>query len=251
MTLYAEPRAVPNVENCFFYHRMEVPGAGLVGGHWDLRTTIGDYLASHPFQGKRVLDVGAASGFPTFEMEKRGAEVVSFDMAPDGRWDVVPVAGWDVESALQSKRQQWTSLTNAYWFAHAALASRARAFYGDIYNLPDQLGTFDVVFLGSVLLHLRDPFAALQSAARRTHDTLIVTDMSIGPSGPQMEFVPTRQGPGDTWWRLSESCVTQMLDVLGFDVSDVKHSRHLSTHESEPRMFDFYSIVGKRSTSTS
>jgi SAM-dependent methyltransferase len=246
MNPYADPRVVTDVESCFFYHRMEIPGVGVVGGHWDLRDTIDDYLAGHGFEGQRVLDVGSASGFVSFEMERRGADVVSFDMAPDGRWDVVPLAGLDVEAAFAKKRREWISLTNAYWLAHAALKSKARVFYGDIYDLPEGLGTFDVVFLGSVLLHLRDPFAALQSAARRAADTMIVTDMAYEASGPQVEFMPTRQGPADTWWRLSEQCVARMLDVLGFDVSHVKHSRHVSPHEAEPRTFDFFSIVARR-----
>jgi predicted nicotinamide N-methyase len=38
---------------------------------------VDPYLGNFDFVGKRVLDVGAASGFLTFEMEKRGAEVVA------------------------------------------------------------------------------------------------------------------------------------------------------------------------------
>jgi hypothetical protein len=102
MKPYADPRAVRDIENCFFYHRMELPGVGVVGGQWDLRETIEDYLAAFPFAGKRVLDVGAASGFPGFEMERRGAEVVSFDMSPDGRWDIVPLVGLDLDAVVST-----------------------------------------------------------------------------------------------------------------------------------------------------
>jgi SAM-dependent methyltransferase len=246
MSLYAEPREVTDPRECFFYHRMEVPGLGLVGGHWDLRKTVDAYLAGHSFKGKRVLDVGSASGFLTFEMERRGAEVVSFDMAPDGQWDVVPLGGLDLEAAYEHKRNDWRALTNAYWLAHAAVKSKAKVFYGDIYNLPPALGTFDIVFLGSVLLHLRDPFAALYSACRRAADTVIVTDMTFQTAGPQMEFVPTRTGPADTWWRLSEECVATMLDVIGFDIVERQHSQHVSTHEDAARTFDFYTLVTKR-----
>lgn len=245
MTPYADPRPVHDIKSCYFYHRMDLPGIGVVGGDWDLRSTIEDYLAGFQFAGKRVLDVGAASGFPSFEMERRGAEVVSFDMAPDGRWDIVPLAGLDVDAAVQYKRESWVSLTNAYWFAHAALHSEAKAAYGNIYDISEELGTFDVAFLGAVLLHLKDPFEALRSAARRTRDILIVTDMAYHTSGPQMEFVPTRVGPPDTWWRLSEECVAQMLDVLGFDVVYSKRSWHTSVYEAKARSFEFFSMVGR------
>ncbi len=69
---------------------MDIPGAGEVKGHWDLRDCIKPYLGDYDFKGKRVLDVGAASGFLTFSMEKQGADVVSFDMASGAQWDVVP-----------------------------------------------------------------------------------------------------------------------------------------------------------------
>lgn len=246
MTPYAAPRLVGDIGSCYFYHRMELPGVGLVGGQWDLRRTIEAYLAGFQFAGKRVLDVGAASGFPSFEMERRGAEVVSFDMSPDGRWDIVPIAGMDLDAAVMHKRSSWEALTNAYWFAHAALRSRAKVFYGDIYTLPETLGTFDVAFLGSVLLHLQNPFESLRSAARRTRDALIVTEPAYPAAGAQMEFMPTRVGPVDTWWRLSEGCVSQMMNVLGFDIASVTHSRHTLADEQNPRTFEFFSVVGRR-----
>jgi hypothetical protein len=165
MTPYADPRPVGDIESCYFYHRMELPGVGVVAGQWDLRQTVEDYLAGFPFAGKRVLDVGAASGFPSFEMERRGADVVSFDMSPDGRWDIVPLAGADLGAAVHHKRKSWKALTNANWLAHAALRSSAKVRYGDIYRLPEALGDFNVAFLGSVLLHLQNPFEALLCGA--------------------------------------------------------------------------------------
>ena len=77
-----------NVDECSFYHHMDLPGPKEVGRGWDLRKTVDDYLGNFDFRGKRALDVGTASGFLTFEIEKRGAEVVSFDMASSatGSW---------------------------------------------------------------------------------------------------------------------------------------------------------------------
>ena len=42
-----------------------------------------------------LLDVGTATGFLTFHMERHGAEVISYDLSPAYRWDLVPVAGID------------------------------------------------------------------------------------------------------------------------------------------------------------
>jgi len=88
--LYAEPLDSSSPSECFFYHSMTLPDFGEIQGHWDLRDVAHAYLGNVEFAGKRVLDVGAASGFLTFEMEKRGAEVVSFDLDDGANWDVVP-----------------------------------------------------------------------------------------------------------------------------------------------------------------
>ena len=90
--LFAAPRDVSALDGCAFYHLMDLPGVGTVGDHWDLRPTIDAYLGPVSFAGKRVLDVGSASGFLTFEMERRGADVVSFDIVDGADWDCVPFA---------------------------------------------------------------------------------------------------------------------------------------------------------------
>jgi 2-polyprenyl-3-methyl-5-hydroxy-6-metoxy-1,4-benzoquinol methylase len=84
---------VESAADCDFYHVMELPGVGRVGDQWDLRGTVDAYLGDFDFQGKRALDVGAASGFLTFEMEKRGASVVSFDLG-GGRTGTSPRSRW-------------------------------------------------------------------------------------------------------------------------------------------------------------
>lgn len=81
--LYARPRRVASVEECHFYHAMEIPGVGLVGEDWDLRGGEDDYLGHVELEYRRVLVIGPASGFLTFFMESRGADVVAVELAPD------------------------------------------------------------------------------------------------------------------------------------------------------------------------
>src|SRR5947208_14433682 len=89
-TLYGRPRIVTSLDDCHFYHTMELPGWGLVLGDWDLRAGVDPLLGYQEFAGQRVLEVGPASGFMTFEMERRGAEVVSVELPDDPGWDFVP-----------------------------------------------------------------------------------------------------------------------------------------------------------------
>src|SRR4051794_1180563 len=91
MSLYAAPREVSDLGQCHFYHAMVLPGVGFVRGNWDLRESFGKYTGEVAFAGKRVLDVGTASGFLSFEAERRGAaEVVSFDSSSPELHDGVP-----------------------------------------------------------------------------------------------------------------------------------------------------------------
>lgn len=119
---YAKPIMVESIEDCDFYHSMHVPGIGEVSGDWDLRAVVDDYLGGVDFSGKRVLDVGTASGFLSFEMEKRGAEVVSFDLDDAARFEFVPhfKQQHDLGRIVNNRRRTLQRRKNSYWLAHCA-----------------------------------------------------------------------------------------------------------------------------------
>ena len=246
---YAEPRRVDSPAACCFYHVMDLPQVGRVGGQWDLRDTVDAYLGGFDFRGKRALDVGAASGFPTFEMEKRGAGVVSFDIGEDVDWDIAPfVSDFDLAQARQVKRESRERMVNGYWLAHRLLKSSARAFYGDIYALPEALGSFDVVVMGSVLLHLRDPVQALYSASRLSREAIVIADHYFESPRPVMEFIPDLKIQlVDTWWRISESCMSAMLQMVGFEPPIITRCDHLMVQGDAPRPFRLSTYVARRS----
>ena len=140
-SVYAEPRTVTDLEECYFYHSMEIPGYGLVEGPWDLRGGVDDYLGGVDLRDKRVLEIGTASGFLCFTMEGRGAEVVASDLSDDHSWDVirntpgvtgfvgtagkpVPLSRSDVETALTVPEED-----DVVGQAAAAKRQRARLEY--------------------------------------------------------------------------------------------------------------------------
>ncbi len=88
-SLFAVPWTV-QAADCHWYHTTDIPGHGSVEGHWDLREQTDAYLGGVAFSGKRVLEVGPASGYLTVEMEKRGAQVVALEVLDDPGWDFVP-----------------------------------------------------------------------------------------------------------------------------------------------------------------
>ena len=104
---------------------------------------------------------------------------------------------FDPECLVNELETHITRIKNAYWYVHRILKSKAKVYYGDIYNIPDQLGQFDVVMFGMVLLHLRVPFLELQSASRLSRECVIITPQAINTSEPIMFFMPDRKTRSD------------------------------------------------------
>jgi SAM-dependent methyltransferase len=174
--VWAAPRHVESLDACEFYHTMDVPSHGLVRGQWDLRGDVDSYLGRQDLRGKRVLELGPASGFLTFEMEKRGADVVGLDLADGRDWDVVPYGSEDLGLQVKAFAASLERIRNGFWLAHAAHASQARMVYGNVYAIPPQIGPVDIALFGSILLHLRDPFGALAGAAPLVREKIIITE---------------------------------------------------------------------------
>ena len=228
--IFARPQTVTDPATCDWYHAMDLPELGTVGGAWDLRATIDDYLGRHDFRGKRCLDIGTSSGYLTFEMERRGAsEVVSVDLDPGTHeWEVVPFAGRNNDGVIERMAEHMRARQRAWWMAHRLLGSRARVYYGNAYRLPEALGRFDVVLIGMMLPHVRDPFRVLEQAAARSSDTIIVTQQAPAEKLAYAFFMPDPVSgqPDNAWWSMSEACTERMLGVLGFDVVSRVRAEH-------------------------
>lgn len=249
---YAEPRVVSGKSECFFYHRTELPSFGVVGGDWDLRDCVPEYLGNYDFRGKRALDIGTASGFLTFEMEKRGAEVVSFDLDDGANWDIVPhyLVREELPNIRRAQSYTLERLKAAYWFAHQDFDSKARCYYGNIYKLPKALGEFDVVFYGMIIGHLRDVFGALYSGSRLCRETMIITSIYADTDKATAVFMPSPTNTANTaiksWWELSVGVMRKMLGVLGFEVVDLVRSSPLCTSPGFEGPHACTSIVARR-----
>ena len=246
--LYVEPRRVDDVDDCHFYHVMEIPGHGVVGEQWDLRGKERAYLGDVPLRGKRVLEIGPASGFLTFHMEAEGAEVVAVELAPDADWDFVPHARLDLEAAVRERRPMMELVRNGFWFAHERHGSGARVHYGSAYDLPVELGHFDVAILGSVLLHTRDPLRIVEGCARLA-DTVVITDAHDKSldGDPLARLVPRPDSAEwDTWWYFSPKLFVSFLGVLGFtDTAVTVHTQRFVGGEGSVDL-PLFTVVARR-----
>jgi O-methyltransferase len=226
---------------------MEIPGHGLVGGEWDLRGSEEAYLGNVELAGRRVLEIGPASGFLTFYMESRGAEVVAVELGPDAEWDVVPNPRLDLDRIQADRRAVMERLRNAFWFAHERLGSRANVHYGSAYAIPAGLGRFDLAVMGSVLLHVRDPLRVVEQCARLA-DAVVVTDLHVPEldGTPTAQFVPAPDSDQwDTWWRMSPELVVRFLAVLGFGEMAVSHHEQLHIAAGQEYPMPMFTVVAR------
>jgi O-methyltransferase len=245
--LYAVAPADVPADECYFYHAMDIPDHGVVTGDWDLRAHEDEYLGGVELDGRRVLEIGPASGFLTFHMEGRGAEVVAVDLPEGGRWDMVPHSGLDGPPGdwLEVMR----AMRNGFWFAHRRRHSAAKVHYGSVYDLPAALGRFDVGVMAAVLLHVRDPLAVVEQCARLC-DRIVITDAHVPEldGQPVQQLFPTLDFPQwHTWWRFSPQLFTQFLEVLGFETEDVTFHEQLHTSGGVDYPIAMMTIVARRS----
>jgi hypothetical protein len=260
------------VDDCDFYHTVEVPGHGIVAGQWDFRGTEAAYLGGVAFDGRSVLEIGPATGYLGFWMERQGAALTVLDLGPDNEWDFVPFQDLHIQTHQAFRREHLRRLQNGWWLLHERFGSQASALHGTVYDLGPEAGSFDVVTLNAVLLHLRDPMGALIRAASVCRQTLVVTEIhesffsqdagvpfearlasrirrliGLGPTQKTLTlaapFIPRANAPGriDAWFYLPSTLVAEMMRILGFKVTVTEH---VQSFQGKP--YRMYTAVGER-----
>ncbi len=203
-----------------WYHGMELPGGIVTPGDYDLQDTARRIPLPRSLTGKRCLDVGTRDGFWAFEMERRGAaEVVAIDLDdpeeldfPEPRPELAPAT-----------RESLERRESAFHIAHRALGSNVERRDLSVYDLsPAEAGRFDFAFIGTLLLHLRNPVDAL-AAIRRvlkpegrllSNDAVSLPLTLLRPRTPSAEIV--MQSPRPYWWVPNAGGRRQLVRAAGY-----------------------------------
>jgi tRNA (mo5U34)-methyltransferase len=200
-----------------WYHTLELPGGLLTEGEYDLRPVVSRLPIPARLDGLRCIDIGSRDGFYAFEMERRGAEVVSVDIE-DPAHVHFPGRRFD-EGVVQRELEDGN---RAFRLAREAIGSRVERRHVSIYDLdPVQLGSFDFGVIGTLLLHLRDPVSALAAVRRVIAGRLLLNEPVI----PEVHASVRRRAiaeplmvGGPFWWRCNPAGLRHLLGAAGFDV---------------------------------
>jgi tRNA (mo5U34)-methyltransferase len=223
-----------------WYHTIELAPGVVTSGFFDTRPTVAEVPLPASLAGKRCLDVGTWDGFWAFEMERRGAaSVTAIDIEDPRRWDWPPqamfgAAGRDRLAYLE----QFKSGAASFALAREALGSSVERVDCSVYDLdPEVHGTFDFVFLGSLLLHLRDPVRALDRVRSVCSGEAVFAET--------IELIPTLLRPRTAsvrlegldeswWWQPNAAAFRRMVLSAGFEIVEQTGVYFLPTGRSHP-----------------
>lgn len=227
--------------DAYWYHTLDLPGIGTVGGEWDLRGKEREYLGGIDVRGLTCLDIGTASGALAFYLESAGAAAVTAaDIGPSDCWDSVPFGGTG-----RQRPEHISRLNESFRVAHEALNSRVKNVRCSAYGV-DSLGErYNVVVMGAILRHLRDPFLAMQRAAAVCDKHLVITQRVLKwrliPGTAKFLPRPDKPDEDDSWWLLPEGIVSDYVKILGLSP---KVSRHTQICHGKP--IKMFTVVGHR-----
>jgi tRNA (mo5U34)-methyltransferase len=178
---------------------------------FDLRPYVDRYGIPADLSGKRVLDVGTFEGFWAFELERRGGQVTAIDI------DRIQQLDWPVGLRPDEDDRRGEGFEMVHDLRGSGVTRLGMSIYeADAERLG---GTFDLVFCGSVLIHLRDPMLALERMAALCRGQLILAEeysrrLQLLPFLRAAEF--RGQEPWMVWWRPNVGTWTAMVEAAGF-----------------------------------
>src|SRR5262249_10252264 len=149
-------------------------------------------------------------------------EVVAVELPSWGAHDWTPRYRRELEAHTTSAREGLDRevMRDGFTIVGEALGSRrVRRVWKTIYELGrKELGTFDIVFSGAMLMHVRDPVLGIQRMRDCCKDDgrLIVSVSTTHEGGKE----PIARFVGDwnqcNWWQMSPACLDAILRCCDF-----------------------------------
>jgi tRNA (mo5U34)-methyltransferase len=200
------------VERYPWYHTLEL-GEGIVtDAMFDHRPVLDRYPLPANLAGMHCLDVGTMDGFWAFEMERRGAaSVTAIDL------DDPNASDWPASQRAAVKTLDETK-AERFALAKRALGSSANRVTMSVYDLGPELGTFDMVFCGDLLLHLKDPITAVERIYSVCTGSAVIVNV-IKRFRRYRDKRPLAELDGIdefVWWLTNLSGLARMVQAAGF-----------------------------------
>src|SRR4051812_38267589 len=201
------------VERYPWYHSIELAGGVVTPGMFDHRPVLDRYPLPDDLSGQRCLDVATMDGFWAFEMERRGAASVT-------ALDLEDPEALDWPAALRAGHEKTLDETKGERFALArrALGSNVERVLMSAYDLGPELGTFDFVFCGDLLLHLKDPITPIERIRSVCTGSAVVVNPIKRFRFQEKRALAQLDGIDNfEWWTTNLEGLVRLVRAAGFD----------------------------------
>jgi 2-polyprenyl-3-methyl-5-hydroxy-6-metoxy-1,4-benzoquinol methylase len=195
-----------------WYHSIDLGNGVVTEGMFDHRPVLDRYPLPDDLSGLRCLDVATMDGFWAFEMERRGAaSVTAIDL--DSPEDL------DWPASLRPDHDRALDETKAERFALAKrqLGSNVERVIMSAYDLSPELGTFDFVHCGDLLVHLKDPITPVENIRSVcTGSALIVNVITTFRFNEKRPMAVLDGVDQFVWWTTNMAGLTRIVQAAGF-----------------------------------
>jgi tRNA (mo5U34)-methyltransferase len=195
-----------------WYHTIDLGDGVVTKGMFDHRPVMDHYPLPADLSGKRCLDVATMDGYWAFEMERRGAESVT-------AIDIDSPEDLDWPASLRAEHDKHMDETKAERFglAKRALGSNVERVILSAYDLSPELGTFDFVFCGDLLLHLKDPITPVENIRSVCTGSAVIVNVIKKFRFRESEPMADLDGIDTfTWWTTNMAGLVRIVRAAGF-----------------------------------
>jgi tRNA (mo5U34)-methyltransferase len=206
------PELRSEVERYPWYHTLELGDGVVTKGMFDHRPVLDRYPIPADLTGMRCLDVATMDGFWAFEMERRGAaSVTALDLEDPQQLD------WPASLRADHDKSMDETKAERFAIAKRALGSNVERVLMSAYDLSPELGTFDFVFCGDLLLHLKDPITPVENirsvCAGSAVIANVITKFRLYEKRPMavLDGIDTF-----TWWTTNLEGLVRIVRAAGF-----------------------------------
>jgi len=201
------------VDGLPWYHTLELGDGVVTKGMFDHRPHLHHYPIPADLTGKRCLDVATMDGFWAFEMERRGAaSVTALDLEDPNALD------WP--ASLRRAGHEMTmdeTKETRFNLAKEALGSKVDRVLMSAYDLSPELGEFDFVFCGDLLLHLKDPVTPVENIYSVCRESAVIVNVIKKFRFREKRAIAELDGiDGFTWWTMNMACLERIVKAAGF-----------------------------------
>jgi tRNA (mo5U34)-methyltransferase len=207
------------IKDKYWHHDFEIIPGVRTHGAYDPAGLWDELELPTDLSGLTVADVGASSGYFSFEARRRGARVVAFDFRHKDN------SGFGLAQYINGMSEIEHHHVNV------------------LEMTAEKYGQFDIVLALGLFYHVSDPYLALANCAALSRKRLLIESYCIDrqlpgqlASEPVMRFLPDperfpKQGQPNTdrsnFWGFTATCLQRMLEDIGFAVerSNVRQDR--------------------------